>query len=129
MTTAQAAARFLPGDSQGARMLFGLLGDAVQTPFWPLGTGANHAIYSAQMQALVLVGWKKWQFDETKTVWLADTLMKSMREEGGHYIKDGESAQKDYESQIKDNYKRLGCECCLPTCHRSDQLPSFQLER
>lgn len=101
-TTAMAAARIVPGQVPGEDMLLGLLGDAIETPFWPMGTGANHAIYLAQTQALVLLDWRL----GGATVEMSNKLMSQVLQLPITGSKLN-FKQADYKRQIAENYKSV----------------------
>jgi hypothetical protein len=53
------AAVILPGPEDEPPKLFGVVGDALCTPFWPQGTGANRAHYSAHLQTFTrIAAWR-----------------------------------------------------------------------
>lgn len=109
---AKAAARFLPYSKSENPILFGLIGDNMEEPFWPYGTGANRAIYSAQLQAMTMIAWWGEGLSEMDIVNLATSMMKKMFEIPLHG-NDPKFKIEDYEKQIADNYQAI--EKRLPT--------------
>jgi len=119
-TTAMAPILFLY-DSQQRPVLFGLLGDAIETPFWPKGTGANHAIYLAQMQAMTLLAWRNGrggeggdgdgvtsdkqyaqeEVDELAARMMSKVLMLPIEGNKHGFNKD------DYQNQVEGNYASI----------------------
>eukprot|EP00928_Gymnodinium_smaydae_P008439 TRINITY_DN13079_c1_g3_i1.p1 TRINITY_DN13079_c1_g3~~TRINITY_DN13079_c1_g3_i1.p1 ORF type:complete len:631 (-),score=50.85 TRINITY_DN13079_c1_g3_i1:300-2192(-) len=88
-------------------LFFGLVGDSVETPFWPLGTGANHAVYSAYMQALALVAWRGYHYSQGETAKLAKDMLQSLQRMPVEGNKDT-FKQIDYDTQIATNYANVG---------------------
>jgi len=109
------------GDSYKARSvvkflgatLFGLLGDSIETPFWPHGTGANKAIYSAHLQALVMIFAVR-RRDQPATLTFAKALKQKM---SALSITGNDTAfsSTDYASLVRQMYEKTS----------RDQIPDF----
>eukprot|EP00928_Gymnodinium_smaydae_P058952 TRINITY_DN4216_c0_g1_i1.p1 TRINITY_DN4216_c0_g1~~TRINITY_DN4216_c0_g1_i1.p1 ORF type:complete len:1237 (-),score=263.21 TRINITY_DN4216_c0_g1_i1:102-3764(-) len=95
-TSAEVSSRFLKGN-----VFFGIVGDAVETPFWPLGTGANHAIYSAYTQTLAILAYRKYGYSKEEATKVANDMNHAMLKLPGNYLG---FEQRDYEEQIENNY-------------------------
>jgi hypothetical protein len=102
-TQAEIPCQILPGKRHRKPVYVGLIGDAIKTPFWPYGTGANHAFYSSNLQTWALLAWKGYNYGEEETVEFATKMMKqmlSMNTEGN----DINFKKKDYDDMIEKNY-------------------------
>jgi hypothetical protein len=103
---AETPCKFLPGKA-GKHVYVGLIGDAIKTPFWPYGTGANHAFYSAHLQTWALLAWKGYNYDEEATAEFAQTMMISMISMKVEGNKLGFN-KKDYDDLVGYNYIAVG---------------------
>eukprot|EP00928_Gymnodinium_smaydae_P036778 TRINITY_DN25663_c0_g3_i2.p1 TRINITY_DN25663_c0_g3~~TRINITY_DN25663_c0_g3_i2.p1 ORF type:complete len:547 (+),score=105.65 TRINITY_DN25663_c0_g3_i2:190-1830(+) len=87
-------------------VLFGLVGDTLETPFWPKGTGANHAMYSAYLQTLTILAWRRYSYNHEETLAFANSLWQQLR----HMPIEGNPLGFDrnaYTTQITSNYANV----------------------